>query len=133
MYSKKEPPDKYRCLKLPITSILYKDNEDIKENMEILQNAIIRTNAITTKTYFLLRLWVLHKYHNNQDIPEITDDTISMCMKSVMKSSSGQKPKGNNAIVLDEFQQLHNFQLEDGSNLSSILDYYATTMFGRCN
>jgi hypothetical protein len=128
MYSKKEPPDKYRCLKLPITSILYKDNEDIKENMKILQNAIIRTNAITTKTYFLLRLWVLHKYHNNQDIPEITENTISMCMKSVMKSSSGQKPKGNNAILLDEFQQLHNFQLEDGSNLSSILDYYATTM-----
>jgi hypothetical protein len=128
MYSKKEPPDKYRCLKLPITSILYKDNEEVKENIAILQNAIIRTNAITTKTYFLLRLWVLHKYHNNQEIPEITGDTISMCMKSVMKSSSGQKPKGNNAILLDEFQKLHTFQLEDGSNLSSILDYYATTM-----
>jgi len=135
MYSKKEPPDKYRCLKLPITSILYKDNEDIKENMEILQNAIIRTNAITTKTYFLLRLWVLHKYHNNQDIPEITEDTIFMCMKSVMKSSSGQKPKGNNGLLLQEFQKLNTFDsgntifgLEDGSNLSSILDYYATTM-----
>jgi hypothetical protein len=116
MNSKKEPPDKYRCLKLPISSILYKDNEEVKENMEILQNAIIRTNAITTKTYFLLRLWVLHKYHNNQETPEITEDTISMCMKSIMKSSSGQKPKGNNAILLDEFQKLHNFQLEDGSN-----------------
>ena len=136
MYSKKEPPDKYRCLKLPISSILYGDNEeDIKVNMEILQKAIIRTNVITTKTYFLLRLWVLHKYHNNQDIPEITEDTISMCMKSVMKSSSGQKPKGNNGLLLQEFQKLNTFDsgntifgLEDGSNLSSILDYYATTM-----
>jgi len=128
MNSKKEPPDKYRCLKLHISSILHKDNEDVKENIEILQNAIIRTNAITTKTYFLLRLWVLHKYHNNQEIPEITGDTISMCMKSIMKSSSGQKPKGNNAILLDEFQNLNTFELEDGSNLSSILDYYATTM-----
>ena len=82
MTSKKEPPDKYRCLKLPISSILYKDNEKVKENIDILQNAIIRTSAITTKTYFLLRLWVLHKYHNNQDIPEITTDTISMSMKS---------------------------------------------------
>ena len=128
MNSKKEPPDKYRCLKLPIYSILYNDNEEVKENMDILQHAIIRANAITTKTYFLLRLWVLDKYHNNQEIPEITEDTISMCMKSVMKSSSGQKPKGNNAILLDEFQKLNTFDLEDGSNLSSILNYYSTTM-----
>jgi len=128
MSSKKEPPDKYRCLKLPITSILYRDKEEVKENMEILQNAIIRTNKITTKTYFLLRLWVLDKYHNNLDIPEITDDTISMCMKSILLPSSGQKPKGNNMFLLNEFQQLHSFSLEDGSNLSSILDYYTTTM-----
>ena len=129
MTSKKEPPDKYRCLKLPITSIIYDNKEkEVKENMEILQKAIIRTNAITSKTYFLLRLWVLHKYHNNQEIPEITTDTISMCMKSVIKSSSGQKPKGNNAILLQEFCILNTFELEDGSNLSSILDYYSTTM-----
>jgi len=128
MNSQKEPPDKYRCLKLHISSILYKDSEESKENMNILQNAIIRTNAITTKTYFLLRLWVLHKYHSNQEIPEITEDTISMCMKSVMKSSFGQKPKENNAILLEEFQILNLFELEDGSNLSSILHYYVTTM-----
>jgi hypothetical protein len=127
MTTKKDPPDKYRCLKLPITSIL-PNNEEVKGNMETLQKAIVRTNAITSKTYFLLRLWVLHKYHNNQEIPEITTDTISMCMKSVVKSSSGQKPKGNNAILLQEFQKLNSFSLEDGSNLSSILDYYATTM-----
>ena len=128
MKSKKEPPDKYRCLKLPISSILYKDNEEVKKHMDILQNAIIRTNTITSKTYFLLRLWVLHKYHNNQEISEITTDTISMCMKSIMKSSSGQKPKGNNAILLEEIRIINTFGLEDGSNLSSILDYYATTM-----
>ena len=51
-----------------------------------------------------------------------------MCMKSIMKSSSGQKPKGNNAVLLEEFTILNSFELEDGSNLSSILDYYATTM-----
>lgn len=124
----KKPPDKYRCLKLPITSILHNNNEEVKENMKILQNAIIRTNSITTKTYFLLRLWILYKYHSNQEISEITTDTISMCMKSIMKTSSGQKPKGNNAILLKEFQKLNTFELEDGSNLSSILDYYSTTM-----
>ena len=29
MATKKEPVDKYRCLKLPISSILYKDNEKV--------------------------------------------------------------------------------------------------------
>ena len=131
MSSKKEPPDKYRCLKLPITSILINDKDKQivdKEQMEILQNAIIRTNAISTKTYFLLRLWVLHKYHNNIEIPEITEDAITMCMKSINNSNRGQKPKGDNALLLQEFQKLNTFQLEDGSNLSSILDYYKTTM-----
>ena len=131
MTTKKEPPDKYRCLKLPITSILINDTEKnkiIKENMDILENAIIRTNSITTKTYFLLRIWILHKYYNNLEIPEISEDTISICMKSIMLPSSGQKPKGNNAILLDEFKNLHNFTLENGNNLSSILDYYKTTM-----
>jgi hypothetical protein len=131
MESKKEPPDKYRCLKLPITSILFdgkEKEEEVKKQMDILKKAIIRANAIATKAYFVLRLWVLTKYHNNQEIPEITEDTISMAMKSVIKVSSGQKPKGNNAVLLDEFKKLHTFSLEDGSNLSSILDYYGTTM-----
>ena len=123
MFIKDKPPDKYVCLKLPIQNIIH--NEDI---LNVLENAVLRTNSITTKTYFLLRLWVLTKYHNNQEIPEITTDTISMCMKSVVKPSSGQKPKGNNALLLEEFQKLNTFELEDGSNLCSILDYYATTM-----
>jgi hypothetical protein len=61
--------------------------------MMILQDAISRANKITSKSYMLLRLWVLHKYHNDIIIPEITTDTISMAMKSVMKPSSGPKPK----------------------------------------
>jgi hypothetical protein len=131
MAVKKEPPDKYRCLKIPIASILVdsKENEkDVEKQMDILQNAIIRTNAITTKAYFLLRLWVLDKYHSNQEIPEITEDIISMAMKSINKSNFGQKPKGNNAVLLEEFKKLHDFSLEDGCNLSAILDYYATTI-----
>jgi len=128
MTIKKKPPDKYKCIKLNISSIFKQNDENIEENMNILQNAIIRTNSITSKTYFLLRIWILKKYHDNLDIPNITEDTISMCMKSILKSSPGQKPKGNNLILLNEFKTLHNFELEDGSNLSSILDYYTTTM-----
>jgi len=131
MITKDKPPDKYKCLKIPIQSILYNTSnyENInKDNLIILDDAITRTNNITTKTYFLLRLWILHKYHNNQDIPEITEDTISMCMKSLLLQSAGPKPKGNNLLLLQEFQKLNTFDLENGKNLSAILDYYVTTM-----
>jgi len=123
-----EHPDKYRCLKVPITAILHGDSKVAERNMDILQNAISRANAITSKSYMLLRLWVLEKYHNNLAIPELTEDTVSMAMKSILKPSSGPKPKGNNQLLLQEFQSLYVFELEDGKNLSAVLDYYATTM-----
>jgi len=126
MTSKNEPPDKYKCLKITLSSIF--NDKDYLEIHKVIENAVIRTNRITTKTYLLLRLWILDKFHNNQDIPIITTDTISMCMKSLLQSTAGQKPKGNNALLYQEFKNLHSFTLEDGSNLSSILNYYVTTM-----
>ena len=128
MYEKVKPPDKYRCIKLPIQKILKSDIPiDV---LERINDAVSRTNIITTNSYFLLRLWVLQKYHNNQEIPIITEDTIRMSMKSLVKASAGPKPKGNNLALLQEFQNTGNsiFTLQDGKNLSAILDYYATTM-----
>ena len=126
MNRKEEPPDKYQCLKVPIQKILKSDTDT--KTLEIINDAVLRTNYITTKSYFLLRLWVLEKYHNNQEIPLITEDTIKMSMKSLVKASAGPKAKGNNLLLLQEFQKLHTFSLEDGKNLSAILDYYTTTM-----
>jgi len=123
----KKPPDKYKCIKLPITSIL-NNNEENQKIFNTIQDAVYRTNYITTKTSLLLRLWCLEKYHNGIDIPLITENTIKMCMKSILLPSSGPKPKNNNLILLNEFKNLHNFTLENGVNLSSILDYYAITI-----
>jgi len=124
----KKPPDKYKCIKLPITSILNK-NEESKNIFNTIQDAVYRTNYITTKTSLLLRLWCLDKYHNGIDIPLIDENTIKMSMKSIILPSRGPKPKNNNLLLLNEFKNLHNFTLEDGNNLSSILDYYAITIF----
>ena len=123
----KKPPDKYKCIKLPITSIL-NNNEESQKIFNTIQDAVYRTNYITTKTSLLLRLWCLDKYHNGIDIPFINENTIKMCMKSLILPSSGPKPKNNNLLLLNEFKNLHNFTLEDGVNLSSILDYYAITI-----
>ena len=123
----KKPPDKYKCIKLPISSILNK-NEESQNIFNTIQDAVYRTNYITTKTSLLLRLWCLDKYHNGIDIPIITDNTIKMCMKSILLPSRGPKPKNNNLLLFNEFKELHNFSLEDGNNLSAITDYYATTI-----
>jgi hypothetical protein len=123
----KKPPDKYKCIKLPITSIL-NNNEESQKIFNSIQDAVYRTNYITTKTSLLLRLWCLDKFHNGIDIPLINENTIKMCMKSLILPSSGPKPKNNNLLLLNEFKNLHNFTLEDGVNLSSILDYYAITI-----
>ena len=122
----KEPPDKYRCIKLPITSILNK-NDDGEKIFNTIQDAVYRTNYITTKSSLLLRLWCLNKYNNGIEIPLITETTIKMCMKSILKPcGGGRKPKEENILLLNEFKKLHNFKLENGVNLSAIKDYYAT-------
>jgi hypothetical protein len=135
MSANDKQPDKYKCLKIPIKSILHKTNKDESkdsyETLSILEDAITRTNKITTKTYMLLRLWILNKYHNQQDIPVITLNTILMCMSSLMLSSvDSNRIKGDNLMLLNDFKQLHNssFSLENGKNLNNILNYYATTM-----
>lgn len=123
----KKPPDKYKCIKLPITSILNK-NEESQNIFNTIQDAVYRTNYITTKTSLLLRLWCLDKYDKGLSIPLIDENTIKMSMKSLLLPSRGPKPKNNNLLLLNEFKNLHNFTLEDGNNLSSILDYYAITI-----
>jgi hypothetical protein len=123
----KKAPDKYRCIKVPLNSILHKDDNAINI-FNTIQDAVYRTNYITTKTNLLLRLWCLEKYHNNIDIPIIDENTIRMCMKSLLVPSSGPKPKNNNLLLFNEFKSLHNFDLENGKQLSSILDYYAITI-----
>lgn len=123
----KKPPDKYKCIKLPLHSILHKDDNSINIFNRI-QDAVHRTNYITTKTNLLLRLWCLEKYHNGIEIPTIDEETIKMCMKSLVLPSKGPKPKNNNLKLFNEFKALHNFTLENSKNLSSILNYYATTI-----
>jgi len=120
MIKKKKPPDKYKCIKVKLDSILI-------DNKDRLISAVIRTNKITIKTYQLLRLWILDKYHSNNNIPIITDNTIKMAQKSFLKKSSGQKAKGDNLKMLTEFEK-YNFEIENGKNLSQILSYSSITM-----
>jgi len=46
-----------------------------------------------------------------------------MVMKSIVKTSVGQKPKRNNSVLVEKFQKLRtsDFELEDRCNLCSVI------------
>ena len=123
MVKKKKVPDKYNCIKVPFDKII-KNTDTIDKIFE----CVVRTNKITIKTYQILRLWILDKYHKKENIPTITEDIIKMAQKSILEKSPGPKPKGNNLELFNEFQKFHTFTLENGINLSSILAYNATSI-----
>jgi hypothetical protein len=127
-----KPPDKYRTIKCSFKTIYKQDF-----NTNKLFDACFRTHQIVIHTYQFLRLWILDKYHNNnKNIPNITDDTIKMAFKSLIKESQGPKPKGSNLEIYNEFIKLYNDQYKllnydiklDGKNLSQILCYMSIDM-----
>ena len=128
----KKPPDKYKTVKCSFKTI---HKQDFNTNK--LFDACFRTHQIVIHTYQFLRLWILDKYHNNNKIiPYITDDTIKMAFKSLIKESQGPKPKGSNFELYNEFIKLYNEQYKnlnyntklDGKNLSQILSYMSIDM-----
>jgi len=147
-----EKIDKYRCLKIPIFNILKRDGEIKKKRnkkhkkiqqedkyldldnkqiktLDIIHNAVNRSNQISIKAYMLLKLWVLSKYHSGLEIPIIDEKTIKAAIKSLTPSSVGRQTI--NTGLLNEFQILKDtvgFKLESGLNLSSILDYCSTNI-----
>ena len=123
MIKKKKVPDKYNCIKVPFDKII-KNTDTINK----IFDCVVRTNKITIKTYQLLRLWILDKYHKKENIHIITEDTIKMAQKSILEKSPGPKPKGNNLELFNEFQKFHTFTLENGVNLSQILSYNAISI-----
>lgn len=123
IYTDKKPPDEYRCIKLPLKNII-----NDKDKIDDIFDCVIRANNITIKTYQLLRLWILYKYRKNENIPKITEDMIKMAQKSLLKKSAGQKPKGNNLLLLNELKNVYPFELENGLHLSQVLGYNATSI-----
>jgi len=127
----KDPPDKYRTVKCSIKSIIKKEDYTL-----ILFDAVCRTHKLVIQCYQFLRLWILDCYDKNNTIPKITEDTIKMAFKTLsLKSVGGPKPQGNNAKLLNEFNEFYETNYKDlgyqkvsSLNLSQILGYMTTDM-----
>jgi hypothetical protein len=119
-----------RTAKISLNQILKDDDEGNKKR--IIFDAVCRTNQIVIHTYMFIRLLILNKYHNNQDIPIITTDFIAMAIKALTKTSiHGPKPKGSNLKLFNEFKIFYESEYKNlgyidkinGANLSKVLQY----------
>lgn len=135
----KKPPDKFITVKCVLDKIIIDDKPDCqlkKEDIKnILNDTCFRTNQIVIHTYQFLRLWILHKYHNNSDVPIITEEIIKMVMNTLStKDNRGNKPTDENLKLLEEFNKLYeehykNLNYENKINssyLSQIINSMAT-------
>jgi hypothetical protein len=127
----KKGPDKYRTVKCSLKRII-KDDNDIAS----IHDVMMRTHKLSIHASQFLRLWLLDKYHNQKDLPIITEDTIIMAYKSLRDKCRGPKPKGANLKLLNDFNNFYTSHYQklglenkiDGTNLPHILIDMATEM-----
>src|SRR5437763_293958 len=97
---------KYKTFNIPIKRILKKTVN--KKIFKKLSRTVIDINKLTIYTYQFVRLWILEKYHNNhQNIPKIDIDIFRIAFKVLLKDSCGPKVKGENSLLLDEFEKFY--------------------------
>jgi hypothetical protein len=134
---KKEPPDKYRTLKISLKQIIKSDEIRSK-----LFEVTTRTNKLVIHVYQILRLWILNKYHNNEDIPNITPELVKMIFKAISKDSiAGKKPAGDNFKIYTEFKDLYEKEYKQlgyetklsSLHLSQIINYQSIDMVTNIN
>ena len=125
-----KPLSKLKINKVALHKILI-DNKNF-DNHKIIFDAVNRTHQLYIHLCMFMRVFVLKKYHANEEIPTITKDFISMAIKALLKPSiCGPKPKGENLELFEEFtnfyvsdyEQLEYSAKIDGTNLSQILAY----------
>ena len=117
----------YKSYKIPLHYIIKNNQKQL-----ILLDAVKRTNELIIHVYQFIRLYILHKYFNNQELPLITEEFLKMVFKVLSIPSAGPKPK--NTLVIDElelfytnyYSSLCSNKRFDASNLSSIISYSCT-------
>ena len=106
--------------------------DDIFKNN--IDDAIYRTNKIISSTYEFIKLYILHCFENNNELPSINTDFITQCFIVLCKkSSSGRQTQKNNKYLEDFYKEhyeplLINKEKTDKKNLTQILKYESIRM-----
>lgn len=108
--------DQYKCVKVPLHKIVIEPR-----SIEIIDDAVIRTNKIVIKAYQLVRLWIITKYKETESVPKIDQKTFALAIRVIQK----KQKKCTDPLYL-ELQKLYEFEKEDNSNLTHVLARYTT-------
>ncbi len=117
----------YKIFKTRLKKVLLKENE--VSTYKTINNAVIRCHEINYRTRLLLRLWLITRYDNNQELPVINKDTIKAIRRVVMrqdyiKSFNKQLFDELNNLVVNNLPEWDLRPLYDMTNLAGPLDYY---------
>ena len=100
---KSKPPDQLRTIKCNFNNLIIDD-----EVIDTINDAIKRSNSLYTHSCYFMRSYILYKYENNQDIPEINDKFIKMVIKCLSKDSKADRPpSADSAILLADFNTFY--------------------------
>jgi len=146
MPSKKKKPDKpldkskgvdftkhkvpFKSIRTSLKSIII--NSDTQKKINDL---VLRVNDIVIDTYQFIKLYVLKKLNNNQEIPNIDTDFIKYCITTLgTRDNRGKKTvdtpllKELQEFYITDFQPINNHEKHQLNNLSYTLPYVCSSI-----
>ena len=121
---KEKPPEQvYRIIKCPLKCVLKKYDT----LHPIIEKAVTDMNEIVILSYQFLRLYLLDKFNNNQELPTINKQFVLDIIKTISSSNSqrGQKTKQENIKNASGKSDMKQFYNEDFSKLVSTKPSYS--------
>ena len=119
----------YKTFKIPLKTILL-NHDTIQPD---INNLVFEMNDLVIHTYQFIRLYVLNCYTNKQTLPELDENFISYCIKSLgTRDNRGKKCKDMKLLETlekfyqEEYQPLLNHEKINLKNTSFLLPYLAT-------
>ena len=144
--SKKKKPDKptektkgvdFTKHKVPFKSIRTSLKSIIKDSdtQKKINDLVIRINDIIIDTYQFIKLYILKKLNNKQEIPTIDTNFIKYCITTLgTRDNRGKKTVDTpllqeiNNFYATEFQPINNHQKHQLNNLSYTLPYVCSSI-----
>ena len=146
MPAKKKKPDKppekskgvdFTSHKIPFKSIRTSLKSIIKDSdtQKKINDLVIRINDIVIDTYQFIKLYVLKKLNNNQDVPTIDTDFIKYCITALgTRDNRGKKTVATPLLqeiqefYTTDFQPINNHQKHQLNNLSYTIHYICSSI-----
>jgi hypothetical protein len=93
----------YKTIKTPLKSLLH-NHYDVQP---IINDLILKINDLVINSYQFIRLYILFCFNNHRDLPELDENFILYCIKTLGERSP-QGPKSKNINLLNELNEFYN-------------------------